>query len=393
MNKTLFVTVLWAAAVSAGCGSAPSPSAAADPPVAVSVGRASVADEPDSFEAGGVVVARATAAIASRVMAPVLSVHVRPGDRVRVGVPLVTLDARESQAQSSRASAALAGAVSDVHAAESEVAAAEAGVRLARATHERLNTLFGKRSATAQELDQAVAALGTAEAQVTASRARSAAATAGRDAARAAMEVAAIGASYTVLSAPLDGVVTERRVDPGSMVMPGQPLLVLDDAAAYRLEVRLDEARAAYVRIGDAADMIVGEPSGSARWAAARVVEVARLDSASHAFVVKIEGKADLKGADAAGPALRSGLFGRARFTGPARRALTVPASALLRRGQLTFIFLVDAGAARLRAISPGAVIGDRVEVLAGVRDGDAVVLTPPASLTDGAPISVGDRR
>ena len=74
---------------------------------------------------------------------------------------------------------------------------------------------------------------------------------------------------------------------------------------------------------------------------------------------------------------------------GRPRRALTVPTSALINRGQLTFVYLVDArGRARLRPISAGGVDADRSEVLAGLRDGDAIVTNPPPSLTDGARVA-----
>jgi RND family efflux transporter MFP subunit len=181
--------------------------------------------------------------------------------------------------------------------------------------------------------------------------------------------------------------VTDRRVDPGSTAVPGAPLLTIEDTAMFRLEVQLDEARATMVQAGQAADARVDDRgSRGDSWSAARVSEVARIDPASHSFLVKLDLLAD--------PALRSGLFGRARFAGPMRRALTVPASAILRRGQLALIFTVDAdGVARLRAVTTGTVAADRVEILAGVREGDPIVVTPPGSLSDGTRITaIADR-
>ena len=150
----------------------------------------------------------------------------------------------------------------------------------------------------------------------------------------------------------------------------------------FRLEVQLDEARATMVRVGQAVDARVDDrASRDESWSAARVSEVARIDPASHSFLVKLDLPAD--------PALRSGLFGRARFSGPVRRTLTVPASAILRRGQLALIFTVDAdGVARLRPVTTGTVAADRVEILAGVREGDRIVVNPPASLSDGVRIN-----
>ena len=138
------------------------------------------------------------------------------------------------------------------------------------------------------------------------------------------------------------------------MATPGMPLLTLEDPATYRLEVQARRStrgarpdRAQPSRSASTARRVEGDD-----WLDARVVEIARVDPASHAFLVKL----DLP----ASASWRSGLFGRARFPGPARRALTAPASALVSRGQLTFVYLVDGDQrARLRPISSG-VSGDR---------------------------------
>jgi multidrug efflux pump subunit AcrA (membrane-fusion protein) len=382
-----FVIAIVAAALAAGCSTTPPPVAKADaPPVAATLGRAEVADLSSSVEAGGVVRSRSTAVIASRVMAPITDVLVRPGDRVRRGAPLVRLDGRDTNAAEARATAAVDAARQSADAAASDARAAEASVRIARLTHERIAALHTKRSATPQELDQATASLSAAEAQLGGSTARAAAAIAARDEAQAAMQGAQVAASYTVITAPFDGIITERSVDPGTIAAPGAPLLTLEDPATLRLEVRLDESRAAQVAVGQTADVSVSETAARpATWSPARIVEIARLDAASHGFVVKI----DVPDAMHA----RSGQFGRARFQGPARRTLTVPAAALLRRGQMTFVFAVDAdGVAKLRPISVGAVAANRVEVLAGLRDGERIVINPPVSLSDGARIA-GDRR
>jgi RND family efflux transporter MFP subunit len=209
---------------------------------------------------------------------------------------------------------------------------------------------------------------------------------AARDAAEAAMDAAAVTASYAVLTAPFDGVVTERTADPGSMAGPGATLLTLDDSSAFHLEVALDEARASQAVVGETAEVLVNEAGNSASaWVSSRIAEVARMDPTAHSFIVKIE----LPGS----PDLRSGLFRRARFSGPSRRVLTVPASAVVRRGQLTFVYAVDAdGRVRLEPVSAGASSGDRIEVLAGLADGRQVVTSPPASLSDGARVT-GARR
>jgi multidrug resistance efflux pump len=313
-------------------------------------------------------------------MAPIAEVRVRAGDRVLRGSPLVTIDAREIAANQAHAAASAASAAESAHAAEADVRSAESAWVLARSTHDRIAGLHAKRSATDQELDQVVAALSAADAQRASARSRLTAATAARDAAAAAAEAAMITAAYTVLSAPFDGVVTERRADPGTMATPGTPLLTLEDTSSYRLEIQLDEARAMLVANGQAVDARL-DNANNGEWIRTQVAEIGRVDPASHNFIVKVNVPSS--------PAVHSGLFGRARFAGTARRGLTVPLSALVRRGQLTFVYLVDADSrARLRPVSGGDADSSRVEVLAGLREHDTVVAAPPPSLTDGARVA-----
>jgi RND family efflux transporter MFP subunit len=379
-----FVALIAATATTAACSRTPE-RAAAEPatPIEVTTARAAMTPMPATFEGGGIVRASLTAAIASRVMAQVVEVRVRPGDRVRRGTPLIILDAREMTANRDRAVAAALAAQQSSIAADADVAAAEANLTLARVTHRRIAELASKTAATPQELDQAVATLTAAEAQLRSVQARRAATSAARDAALATSNAADTGLTYSQLTAPFDAVVSERAVDPGAMATPGAPLLTLEDPASFRLEVRLDESRAAGVRVGQSVEISYGDkpvPSAAAGWTTGRVGEIGRLDPASHSFVVKIDVP---QGAD-----VRSGSFGRARFTGTDRIVLTVPESSLVRRGQLTFVFAVDMNnVARLRAISPGFAARGQIVALAGITDGDVVVVNPPPGLTDACPI------
>lgn len=384
----LLFTALAASAALAACtsGRASESTAPAAAPVDVAVATATRTELPSSFEAGGIVRARLVTPIASRVMASVVDVPVRAGAAVRRGALLVALDPREMRAHLDSASASVAAATESVTAAESDVTAAEASLALARATHQRIAALAERRSATPHELDEATAAMTAATARLRGAQARLAAATASRDAARAGQAAADTGVSYTRLTAPFDGVVSERLVDPGVVVTPGMPLLTLEDRSALLFEVRLDDSRAASVQRGQTIDIALA-PQGTGAptsWLQATVVEIARIDPMSHAFVVKASLPSDT--ADA-----RSGAYGRARFTSGARTALTVPTTALVKRGQLVFVFTVDAQhVARLRAISTGDTRGDRVEVLAGLSEGAAIVAAPPASLADGTPVRSG---
>jgi RND family efflux transporter MFP subunit len=387
----VFVGLLLAAGSSA-CSTHESSTASSAPPVPVATALAANVELARPFEAGGVVRARAVATMVSRIMAEVRAVPVKPGDRVRAGQALVLLDARELHAGKSRAEAGQISAQQSEALADADRQAAEAALALTRATHQRIAELRAKNSATPYELDEAVAGLRTAEARLNVANARVAESRAAIDAAAAGTSVAQVAASYATLVAPFDGLVTETMVDPGNMASPGLPLVTVEDTRSFRLEIRLDESRASLVRVGDAVDLrlddatAVEPPADSARPAVStgRIAEIARmLDPGAHDFLVKV----DLPGTNA----LRSGMFGRARFRGEPHGGLAVPESAVSRQGQLAFVFVVDVeNRAHLRLVNASDPLDGRVEIRAGLVAGERVVLGRPPSLVDGALVTPG---
>jgi RND family efflux transporter MFP subunit len=364
----------------AACSAPPETRPDTSPAVAVTTATASQMDWPAHFDAGGVLRARTTAVIASRMLAPVLTVRVRPGDRVRQGQTLVELDAAGLDAQASRASAAVTAATEGGKAAAADVEGAEASLALAKATHARIAQLRAERAATAQELDEATAGLAAAESRLKGARARQSEAAAGLAALTSARVAATTDASYRTLTAPFDGVVIERSIDPGSMATPGTPLLVLESPSALQLEVNIDASRAAFITLGQKVQVHVDTDAPTAPGREGTVTEISRIDTGAHSFGVKI----DLPGATG----WRSGLFGRARFAGAPRKTIVIPAAAVIHRGQLSFVFVAADGHARLRAVSLGETSATGVEVLDGLGAGEAVLLAPAPALTDGARIT-----
>jgi RND family efflux transporter MFP subunit len=342
---------------------------------------AAASSVPSIFEASGTVRARTTAVVASRILAPVSALRVEPGDRVRRGDLLVQLDDRELEAGRQRAQAAVIAAERGVAVAAAQAKSAASALDLAAATHTRISTLRGRNSATPQELDQAVAALRGAQAQVDAAASGQAQASASLELARASASGSRIAASYARVTAPFEGTITETLVEQGNLVSPGTPLVRIEDTSGLRADVTVDESRAASISIGQEVEVLVGSATGPLE---GRVYEIVRaVDPATRNFVVKV--------ALAGAPPLRSGAFARVRFAGPARTAVTVPAGALVRRGQLTMVFVVEAGdRAHLRMVDVAPAPGGLLEVRAGIAAGDRVVVDPPAPLEDGMPVRAG---
>jgi RND family efflux transporter MFP subunit len=352
------------------------------PPVSVRVATATIVDRPEPFEAGGIVAAAETAIVSSRVAAPVTSVAVRPGDRVRAGDVLVRLDAREMAARNQQATAAARAAEEALVAARSTQAAADSEQTLATAWHARIAQLRARNAVTAHEFDEAVARLAAATARATAAQAGVDQAAAHLAALRAGGDVAAIAESYTLIRAPFDGDVTERFIDAGNLASPGQPLLRIDATGGRRVDVGVDEARAGYVRTGDRVAVRLEHRAGEDAMLAGTVIEVGRAIAAdARAFTVKV--------ALPPGTVPRTGTFARVRFDGPSRRALVVPASAVRVHGHVTSVFIVSQGVAQIRLVQTGDADAGGTEILAGVDAGESVVVDPPSDLTDGRPVTI----
>lgn len=390
----LHIALLSVISLSAGCGREEPPDEGDRPaPVAVQVAPARRVDRPERLEAGGVVAAAEAASLSSRVSATVRAVAVRAGDSVREGDVLVRMDARESSAYARQIRAAEGAAEQGVAAARSAQTAAAADQRLAAAWHGRIAQLRERNSATAQELDEAEARLAAAVARLAAADASVEQAIGQLAAARAAADAADIAESYAIIRAPFNGVVTERLVDPGTLALPGMPLLRVDAEGRHRVDVSLDEARAAFVRPGDRVAVLL-EDGGNARTDGVEgtVIEVARAVAADQrAFTVKVRLPQ--------GVAPRTGTFARVRFDGERRPALLVPRSAVRQQGQVASVFVVDNGVARIRLVRTGYEGADDVEIVAGLDAGEMVVTAPPPALADGRRVraasapAAGDRQ
>lgn len=351
-------------------------------PIAVTVVAAAMVETAERLEAGGVVAAQESATVSSRIVAPIVRVYVNAGDRVRTGDVLVTLDARDVGEHLRQARAGALAAEKSLVRARTERSAAEAEYRLALAWQKRIAALHARNSATDQERDEAEARLAAGAARLAGAEAGIDVADANVASAGAAVSGAAATESFSTIRAAFDGLVTERLTDPGNLAAPGVPLLRIDADGARQVVVRVDEARAAYVRAGDRVTVEIDTRAGDTGVEGV-VAEVSRsVDADLRAFTVKVTVPRSVTA--------RSGSFARVVFRGEPRRALIVPASAIRRHGQVSSAFVVKDGVAHLRLVQPGPVAPSGVEVLAGLDEGESVVTPIPAGLTDGAPVAVG---
>ncbi|MBP7148161.1 MAG: efflux RND transporter periplasmic adaptor subunit [Acidobacteria bacterium] len=337
----------------AGCGSEPAPAGRpADAPVEVGTDIAQLEDLPRTIEATGSVEPFRRVSPGTKIMGRVESVLVREGDAVRQGQVLARLDSRDLAAAVEQARAALA--------------MAEANLENSRAQYNRITELHGRGSATGKNLEDATAGFRVAQASV--------------QQAKANVSAAEVMLGYAEIAAPIPGFVTQKSIEAGDMASPGMPLFTVEDLARVKVLVQVPEQDMAGLAEGGPATL---ELAGNSRRIAAKIDRIVPAgDPRSRTFEVRLV-------LDNPGGELRSGSFARALFPVGTRRTLTLPASAVVERGQLRGVFVIERdGAARLRWIRTGRAADGRVEVLSGMSAGERYVVTPPPGLADGAAVA-----
>ncbi len=359
----LFVVVSLAGCSNEKTRTAPTPEAVRNIPV-LAVHQANV---PDLLEAVGTVRAAQTSDAASQMMGNIVEIRAHEGDHVQRGQVLAVIDDSQPRAAVDRATAA------DL-AAQQQAVGANSDLALAESTLKRYQNLYEKKSVSPQEFDEV-------KARQQAALARRDMAKAGQAQAQAALSQARTSLDYTRIRAPFDGVVTEKKADSGTLASPGTPIFTVEDVRRYRLEATVNENDLHYVRTGEQVSVVIDAlDNAGLKGKVVQIIPAA--DATSRTFLLKIDLPTDTH--------LRSGLFGRAEFSRGDRQALLIPRSAVVERGQLQGIYVLDQNkVASLRYITLGKASGAEVEVLAGLQDGEKLVAKPGAVDLNGKRIEV----
>lgn len=330
--------LLLSAGLLAGCHKEPAQAVKETLPAAtVQVAKASAGKHTAFEQITGTVAPLVKSTLEAKVVGRVTHVAVQAGQAVKAGDVVVQIEAPEIQAQAERAKAAL---------------------KLADQESQRVNALFAKQAATRSELDAVTSQLTQAQ---------------------AAVDEVNVMVGYLAIAAPFDGVVSRKLTDVGDLAAPGKPLIEIEQPGSKRFEAAIPEALINKVKVGDELQLKLADIPDSVSVKAAEINPAG--DPVSRSWLVKF----DLPdGVDA-----RSGAFGRIAVPRNKVTAVTAPASAVLRRGQLEQVFVVADGHASMRLVKTGRPIGSDVEILSGLDDGETVVANPTLELRDGQPVNV----
>lgn len=294
----------------------------------------------------GSVVALESVHVASRLMGYIRDIAVVEGQVVKAGQRLFTIDPLDIE-----------GAVEQ---ARLGLRQAEDAMKDAKADYDRFENLYKDEVVSRQQYEkmklnhdiavsraaQAKAGLGTAQGQM----------------------------RYATVTAPINGVVTQKLANEGDIAAPGQPVLMLENPARLQVQTAVSDDLYKGIRLGQ--DVMV-EIDGQDQPVSAKVARLSpAADPMTHTYTVKL---------DVAAPGLKSGTFARVLFPTGKRSVLTVPAAAVLDRAGITGVFVVDAqGKAQYRMLRVGKSQGGLVEVLSGLNPGERVVTGNAQAVNNG---------
>ena len=319
----------------------------------------------ETYEAVGTIRPRTESRIDAQVTGKVLKVRVKPGDAVKKGDILITLEDRGFAAQLGGTRQGLDSARAAREEARQMVNGAKADFVKARLQYQRLEKLFTDKAISSREKEQAEAEYLASEARLKQAQEGLARSEAGVRQAQKVVEGAQITQNYTVIQASEDGEVVKRLVEPGDMAVPGKPLLILQTAGSLRFEAFVPVSLISEMRPGREMGVLIDALEQKVQGVVEEVVPSA--DPKTRTFLIKV-GLPSVLGA-------YPGMFGRLLIPAGKRKAVLIPAAAVRRIGQLETVMIREGNAWRTIYVKIGHAHGDEVEVLSGLQGSETVAL------------------
>jgi RND family efflux transporter MFP subunit len=311
--------------------------------------------------ASGKIEAENSANVSTRMMGYVTKVHVKVGQKVGAGQLLVSINNTDLQAKKAQVDAS--------------ILQATAGYNNAKKDYERFTNLFAQQSASQKELDDMTSRYEMAKANL--------------EGARQMRNEVMAQFSYSNITAPFSGEITNTFVKEGDMANPGMPLLSIEGASHLQVTAMVSESDITSIKNGMAVKVLVkstnqeltgtvSEVSGSAKNTGGQYLVKVNLN--------KTEGK------------VLSGMFVNVQFPIENKPQTSivesdkvlVPESALVRQGQLTGIYTIgNKNTAILRWLRIGKSFGNQVEVLSGLSNNEQYIISADGKLYNGVKVKI----
>ena len=249
-----------------------------------------------------------------------------------------------------------------VAAAEAQELEAQASYNVAAKEFDRIQGIYERKLVSKSDLDRAEATLKSSKERLSAATAR--------------LHDANTALKYSVVLAPYSGVVVERHVEVGELAKEGQPLMTGLSLSKLRVAANVSQRHATLMRSMNSVTVIDDEQATPVRVLAENLRVSPQADFSQHSFVVRADLPKDTQN-------LYPGMFVKLEFNGPSKDRLLIPQSAVANRSELRAVYVLKTnGEIQLRQVRLGQTWPDgRVEVLAGLQNGDKIALDPNKAL------------
>jgi len=292
----------------------------------------------------GVVEAVNQATLSAQTSGQVLEVNFDVDDFVKKGTVLMRFEKKEQEATLAQSKAKLS--------------EARAYLKAAQDSYKRTKAIYAKRAVSKSQYDKTVAELNAARARLRSAQAN--------------IDKVDKQVDYTVIRAPYSGVVLKRHIEPGEIAKTGQPIMTGFSLDKLRSVASVTQEDIVAIRKNRLAEIVLQTPVGIKKFTGEDLIILPHADMHTHTFRVRVHFPEKTKD-------IYPGMFNKINFKIGDKRALLVPISSIAYRGEVRAVYAVNANSKklRMRQVRLGQVYQDRVEILAGVSEGDLIASDP----------------
>lgn len=317
-----------------------------------------VVSDSSTLSISGLLYAKNSAVISTRIMAYIEEVYANIGEKVRAGEVLIRLNANELNARKAQVMA--------------QISEAEKAVENAQRDYKRYQTLHQQESVSDKELENMELNKTSMEAKLQMAR-------------QGLKEVEAM-LSYTYIRAPFAGVITQKQAEVGNMAQPGMPLMAIEQGHEMEIRATVPENYIGQVAVGDQVNIGIKTLNKTIKGHVSELSPSSALSGGQYAMKVALDGVND--------PELRSGMYANLSLPGKTYnnegRSLWIDQSSLVVREQLKGVYIVNAdNKAVLHWLRLGKSSGQQVEVLSGLNGNERIICKANGKLYNGRSVSV----
>ena len=271
----------------------------------------------------------------------VVRVLVKEGDYVRIGQTLAIIRSEQIS---------------------SDLQTAEASYQNAQADYNRFENAFRTGGVTKQQLDQAKLGLVTSKSR---------------------LQQARVNIGDTNIKATINGIVNKRYIEPGSVLGAATQMFDIVNVSKLKLKVTVNESQVASLKLGNIVQVSASVYPDSKF--SGKITFIAPKADTSLNFPVEIEI------ANNAANDLKAGMYGTAEFASNQQKQslMIVPRNAFVGSVSSNQIFVVEDGVAKMKTVVAGRILGDKVEIINGLSDGEIVIITGQINLQDGSKVDI----